>query len=38
MCKMYLFMSIYNETENKRKLNGIRCSIFLKRNLTEPRL
>jgi hypothetical protein len=38
VCKMYLFMSIHNKTENKRNLSGINLNVILKRNLTEPRI
>jgi hypothetical protein len=30
MCKMYLFMSICNKIDNKRKFNGINFSGYFK--------
>jgi hypothetical protein len=29
MCKIYLFMSIYNKTENRRNLGGINLDVIL---------
>jgi hypothetical protein len=37
VCKMWLFMSICNKTENKRNLSGINLNVMLKSNLTELR-
>jgi hypothetical protein len=36
MCKIYLFMSIHNKTENKCNLSGINLNVMLKCYLTEP--
>jgi hypothetical protein len=38
VCKMQLFMSICNNTENKCNLTGINLNVMLKSNLTEPRI
>jgi hypothetical protein len=36
VCKIYLYMSMRNKTENKPNLSGINLNVILKRNLTEP--
>jgi hypothetical protein len=38
VCKMRLFMSICNKTENKRNVSGINLNVMLKINLTKPRI
>jgi hypothetical protein len=38
VCKIMLFMSICNKTENKRNLSGINLNLMFKSNLTEPRI
>jgi hypothetical protein len=38
VCKICLFMSICNETENKRNLSGIHLNAMLRSNLTEHRI
>jgi hypothetical protein len=38
VCKMWLFMSTCNKTENKRNLSGINLNLTLRSNLTEPRI